>query len=107
MKAREGNLIKTKDNVVFDVKGLVHPPNKIIAFPRFIPSPDGTRQSKDAKYGKVYSLSERFEYLQKNTPELIVYDPVFDEKLCEVPTSEIKELYKPEEKLWSLRTKKT
>lgn len=106
MKVREGNLIKTKDNVVFDVKGLVHPPNKIIAFPRFIPSPDGTRQSKDAKYGKVYSLSERFEYLQKNTPELIVYDPVFDEKLCEVPISEVKELYKPEEKLWSLRTKK-
>ena len=38
MRAREGDLIKTKSNVVFDVKGLVHPADKIIAFPRFIPS---------------------------------------------------------------------
>lgn len=106
MKAREGDLIKTKNNVVFDVKGLVHPPNAIIAFPRFIPSPEGTRKGKGTTYGKVYSLSERFKYLQENTPDLIVDDPVFGETLCEVPTAQVAELYKPEEKLWSLRTAK-
>ena len=106
MRAREGDLIKTKSNVVFDVKGLVHPPNKVIAFPRFIPSPQGTRQGKDALYGKVYSLGDRFKYLQENHPDLIVFDPVFGETLCEVPVDQIAEHYQPTEKLASLHTPK-
>ncbi len=106
MKAREGDLIKTKSNVVFDVKGLVHPPNKVIAFPRFIPSPQGTRQGKDALYGKVYSLGDRFKYLQENHPDLIVFDPVFGETMCEVPVDQIAEHYQPPEKLASMRTAK-
>jgi predicted nucleotidyltransferase len=106
MKAREGDLIKTKQGVIFDVKGLTHPPNKIIAFPRFIPSPQGTRKSKNATYGKIYSLNERFQYLQQNHPDLIVFDPIFGETLCEVPTNQITHHYQPPEKLASLRTKK-
>jgi len=106
MKAREGDLIKTKSKVVFDVKGLIHPADKIVAFPRFIPSPQGTRRGKDAIYGKVYSLGDRFRYLQENHPDLIVFDPVFGETMCEVPIADIAEHYKPEEKLWSLRTSK-
>ena len=107
MMAREGDLIKTVSNVVFDVKGLVHPPNKVIAFPRFIPSAQGTRQGKDALYGKVYSLGDRFKYLQENHPDLIVFDPVFGETLCEVPVDQIAEHYQPTEKLASLRASKS
>jgi uncharacterized protein len=106
MRAREGDLIKSKSNVVFDVKGLVHPPNKIIAFPRFIPSPQGTRQGKNALYGKVYNLGDRFKYLQENHPDLIVFDPVFGETLCEVPLDQIAEHYQPTEKLASIRASK-
>jgi uncharacterized protein len=106
MRAREGDLIKTKSNVIFDVKGLVHPEDKIIAFPRFIPTPQGTRQGKDSTYGKVYSLDERFKFLQENHPELIVFDPVFGETLCEVPITEVAEHYQPAEKLALLRTSK-
>jgi predicted nucleotidyltransferase len=54
----------------------------------------------------VYSLSERFKYLQENHPDLIVFDPVFGETLCEVPTKDIAEHYQPAEKLASLRTSK-
>jgi uncharacterized protein len=103
MKAREGDLIKSKSKVVFDVKGLVHPEGKIIAFPRFFPSLGGPRHGKDSDYGKVYSLTDRFRYLQENHPDLIVFDPVFGETMCEVPVAQIAEHYKPEEKLWSLR----
>ena len=106
MRAREGDLIKTVSNVVFDVKGLVHPEDKIIAFPRFIPSPTGNRQGKEGTYGKVYSLGDRFKYLQENNPDLIVFDKVFDETMCEVPINQIAEHYKPEEKLWALRSAK-
>jgi predicted nucleotidyltransferase len=102
MKAREGDLIKTRSNVVFDVKGLVHPPSKVIAFPRFIPSPQGTRQGKDTLYSKVYSLGDRFKYLQENHPDLIVFDSVFGESMCEVPVDQIIEHYQPTEKLAEL-----
>jgi predicted nucleotidyltransferase len=103
MRAREGDLIKTKDKVIFDVKGLMHPPNKVIAFPRFIPSRQGTRGTKRDLYGKVYNLNERFRFLEENSPSLIVHDPVFDEILCEVPYGMIREHYKPIEKLAKLR----
>ncbi len=107
MKAREGDLIRTKSNVVFDVKGTTHPKDKVIAFPRFIPQADGTRRGKDTMYGKVYSLGDRFKYLQENHPDLIVFDEVFGETLCEVPTSQIAEHYQPTEKLAQLRKAKT
>ncbi len=107
MLAREGELIKTENHVIFDVKGLVHPPNRLIAFPRYIPSPQGTRQGRENLYGKIYSFSERFQFLEQNMPDLIVHDPVFDEMLCEVPVDTVVEHYNPVEKLRLLRTSKT
>jgi predicted nucleotidyltransferase len=104
MRAREGELIKTENQVIFDVKGLVHPPNRLIAFPRYIPSPEGTRRGEKGLYGKIYSFSERFQFLEQNMPDLIVHDPVFDETLCEVPVDTVVERYDPIEKLRLLRT---
>jgi predicted nucleotidyltransferase len=106
VQAREGELIKTRDNVIFDVKGLVHPPNRVIAFPRFIPSPQGNRGHGKSLYGKAYSFTERFKFLEQKAPELIVHDPVFDEVLCEVPADTIIRHYKPIEKLRRLRSAK-
>jgi predicted nucleotidyltransferase len=107
MRVREGDLIKTENDVIFDVKGLVHPPNRLIAFPRYIPSPQGTRGKQKDLYGKIYSFSERFKFLEQNMHDLIVHDPVFDETLCEVPINIIKKHYEPIEKLRLLRTSKT
>jgi predicted nucleotidyltransferase len=104
MQAREGDLIRTENDVIFDVKGLVHPPDKVIAFPRYIPSPTGNRGSGKDLYGKVYNLAERFQYLKENTPSLIVHDEVFDSDLCEVPADTIKRRYDPIGKLALLRT---
>ena len=107
MRAREGDLIRTDSNVVFDVKGTVHPNDKLVAFPRFIPSATGTRKGNNTTYGKVYSLAERFQYLKDNHPELIIFDPVFGETLCEVPTAQVAQLYQPSEKLTQLHDAKT
>ena len=104
--AREGDLIKSKSDVVFDVKGLLHPPNKVIAFPRFIPSSTGQRKGNGVTYGKVYSLDERFRYLREKHPELVVFDEVFGETLCEVPTEQISHIYQPSRKLTQLRKAK-
>ncbi|MBS7659664.1 hypothetical protein KEJ28_03115, partial [Candidatus Bathyarchaeota archaeon] len=69
VKPVEGYLIESVETIIFDVKGLVHPPDKVIAFPRFIPSPQGPRFRRKTPYRKIYSLNERFEFLAKNCPE--------------------------------------
>jgi predicted nucleotidyltransferase len=107
MRAREGDLIKTEKKVIFDVKGLVHPPGRVIAFPRYIPLPTGNRRNGADMYSKVYNLVERFKYLKQNAPNLIVHDSVFDENLCEVPVDTIKWRYDPVAKLVLLRTSKS
>lgn len=104
MKAREGDLVEIKAGIVFDVKGFIHPPDKVIAFPRFVPDPSGNRKHKGIAYKKIYVLSERFEFLKRNFPHYITYNPVFDEKLCEVHVDAVKKHYKPAEKLQKLRS---
>jgi predicted nucleotidyltransferase len=57
-------------------------------------------------YGKIYSFSERFQFLEQHMPNLIVHDPVFDATLCEVPVDTVVEHYDPVEKLRLLRASK-
>jgi predicted nucleotidyltransferase len=106
MRAREGDLVRTADNVIFDVKGLLHPPDKIIAFPRYIPNPSGTRGRPGEMYDKIYNLAMRFRFLQMVAPTLLVGDPVFGEKLCEIPKSAITKHYDPIKTLERLRRAK-
>lgn len=94
-KPIEGDLIEDINSVIFDVKGLVHPPNKAIAFPRFFPDSSGDRTHEGTAYKKVYALSERFKFLEKHFPQYIIYDSVFDEKLCEIPLNNVKRYYNP------------
>jgi predicted nucleotidyltransferase len=107
MLAREGDFIQHKNKVIFDVKGLIHPKDKIVAFPRYIPDPKGPRHGNGSlNYGKVYSLSDRFKFLQEHMSHLIVFDEVFGETMCKVPTDEIIQHFKPQEKIASLRAGK-
>ncbi len=106
MQPTEGYLIESVENVIFDVKGLVHPPDKIVAFPRFIPDLEGPRQRGKSRYRKVYSLSERFKFIEKTLPKYVVYDPVFGEKLCEVPLGNVKRIYSPVDRLKGLRNRR-
>jgi len=99
----EGDLFKDLNEIIFDVKGLVHPPGKVIAFPRFIPDHSGNRSLEGGTYKKIYNLSARFKFLEQNLPMYIIYDPVFDEKLCEVPLENVKCHYKPVNRLRELR----
>ncbi len=100
---REGDLLETIDNLLFDVKGLVHPPNRVVAFLRYVPNSNGDRERDGIRYQKVYALSERYALLEKNFPQYLVYDRVFDERLCEVPVEAVKHHYQPITRLRDLR----
>ncbi len=105
LKAREGDFIETLDGNIFDVKGLVHPPGKVIAFIRYTPDKKGDRKRGGVAYRKVYPLGERYELLQEKFPQYLVYDLVFNEWLCEVPVETIKHHYEPVDYLRTLRQK--
>ena len=102
-KMREGDFIEAFENLIFDVKGLIHPPNRIIAFPRYFLDEKGERKKRGKSYSKVYSLSKRYILLAESYPQYLNYDPVFDETLCEVSVDAVEKDYKPAEKLQELR----
>lgn len=103
LRTREGDYIEDFNEVIFDVKGLVHPLGRIVAFPRYIPNPQGNRKRKGVAYRKVYALSERYKLLKEQFPHYLVSDPVFGECLCEVPKEDVKHYYNPVDRLQKLR----
>ena len=105
MNAREGDLIETKDNIFFDVKGLVHPPDRVVAFIRYVPDPMGSRERDGSRYSKFYNLSKRYALLKQEYPQYLVDDPVFNTLLCEVPIEDIKTHYQPAKGLQELRNR--
>jgi predicted nucleotidyltransferase len=98
LRVREGDFVESKEGWIFDVKGLVHPPDGIIAFVRYIPDEQGDRVRRGVKYRKIYDLSERYEFLRKHYPQYLRYDNVFDVWLNEVPVNDVAHHYKPQQK---------
>ena len=70
-KAREGDFIETSEGLIFDVKGLVQPPDKVVAYLRYVEDPSGDRKRGRKTYVKVYLLSER-EKIQEQIPRVFL-----------------------------------
>jgi len=105
IKAREGDFIETFSGLIFDVKGLIHPPDRVIAYLRYFEDPLGERIREGKRYVKVYSLSDRDRILRNKYPHYIYYDKVFGEWLEGVPNRLIKKHYKPSWKTLELLRK--
>ncbi len=102
MKTREGDYLETSDGLIFDVKGLLHPPHRVIASIRWVPDPKGDRERGGIGYRKVYGLREREELLLKRFPQYFVYDDVLGDHFCEVRVSDVKRHHVPTAKLREL-----
>ncbi|MCS7113344.1 MAG: hypothetical protein RMJ00_07255 [Nitrososphaerota archaeon] len=99
MRAREGDFLETIEGLIFDVKGLIHPPDRIVAYLRYFEDPSGGRVRYGRRYSKVYSLSDRDSILRVRYPRYIYYDHVFDDWMEGVPKNLIAKLYDPVEKV--------
>jgi len=106
MRFREGDLVEDLNGVFFDVKGLVHPPGRVAAFPRFVPDAEGERKRGHVAYRKVYALSARYDLLKQRFPQYLTQDKVFGERLCEVPVKDVRRHCRPDERLQELRYNK-
>jgi len=103
MRAREGDIVEAC-GAFFDVKGLVHPPGKVVAAIHFLPDQRGDREKGGIIYHKIFHFSERYLLLKENFPQYLTFDPVFDEHLCEIQVEDIKHHYKPADRLHELRS---
>lgn len=105
--AIEGYFVESKESLIFDVKGVLHPTDCIIAFVRYYPSPKGTRIRNGIKYLKVYKLNDRFEFLKKHYPHYLFPDRYNGYFLQCVPHKDIQRIYNPTETVQRLLTKHT
>ena len=96
---REGDFVESIEGLIFDVKGLIHPKDRVIAYIRYVPDSLGSRAKGCLRYRKIYDLNERFRFLSEKYPQYLFYDPFIDEIIEAVPREMIKSFYKPEVKL--------
>jgi predicted nucleotidyltransferase len=104
VRAREGDFIETIDELIFDVKGLVHPPDRVVAYLRYFPDGQGRRIRAGINYRKVYSLYDRAKLLAKQWPHYVWKDPFFGREVQAVPVDMVKEHHLPTERLARLRS---
>jgi predicted nucleotidyltransferase len=100
---REGDFIETWDGLIFDVKGLLHPPDRVVAYLRYVPDGRGRRERAGIKYRKVYRLHERAKLLAKEWPQYVWRDPFFNREVQAVPVDKVKQHYLPSERFAQLR----
>ena len=94
-EAVEGFAVETVEGLIFTVKGLIHPPQRLIAYLRFIPDPGGDRKRGGVLYRRVYQFEEQRDILQRRFPFYIGHDPVFGFEVQRVPGNYIQKIYDP------------
>ena len=100
----EGFFLVTKDDLIFEVKGNVHPKDRIVAYLRYVPAKTGDRLATDGtKYKKIYDLLERKEYLEKNFPKYLWKDSVHGRVVQAVNNSDVAFVLNPVDFLQQLR----
>jgi hypothetical protein len=102
MKAREGDFVETSDGLLFDVKGLLHPPDRVVAYLRYYPDDRGTRFRDRVRYVKVYDLAKRRLLLEKRWPRYLYYDEMQGRELQGVPIDSVRSLHLPGQRLTAL-----
>jgi uncharacterized protein len=102
MRAREGDFVESSDGLLFDVKGLLHPPDRVVAYLRYYPDNRGTRSRGGVRYVKVYDLTKRRLLLEKRWPRYLYYDEMQGRELQGVPKDSILALHLPKRRLVTL-----
>jgi len=95
LEAVEGFAVETLEGLIFTIKGLVHPPHRLIAYLRFMPDAEGDRKRGSIVYRRVYRFEEQWEILQSRFPIYIAYDPIFGLKVQGVPEQYAQRIYDP------------
>jgi hypothetical protein len=98
-RLEDGGYVETVDGLIFEVRGYVHPADRIIAFLTYVPDTSGNRVKGSTKFRRIYDLQEIFEYLKNRHPQYLFFDRVRQRIMQGVPRSVVKQIYHPQEKI--------
>jgi len=101
--ALEGAAVETLAGLIFTVKGVVHPPDRVVAYLRYVPDERGERLRGRERYRRVYSVAEQEEALRALGLSYRVDDPMFGVPVDAVPWDDLVRVYDPRERLQRLR----
>ena len=104
-RALEGDYLETFDGLIFAVKGFLHPPGLLVAFPKYRESRKGERVKAGKSYVRIGSLSEAYSLLERVYPWYLRPDPVFGEAMPEVPKGRVVAYYSPRVFLGGLKVR--
>lgn len=93
--AREGDMLETSEGLIFDVKGFLHPSDRVIAYLRYYPDARGSRQRAGVRYQRVYDLEERGKLLKDRWPLYLYNSTVLHRQVQAVPNRSIRHQYFP------------
>jgi uncharacterized protein len=99
----ESHYLATKDGLFFAVKGLVHPPERIIACVRYAPDAAGERLAAGQRYRRLYHFAEQEALLRECYPQYLAFDPACQVVLQSVPHAQVDQIYDPRRRLQDLR----
>jgi len=102
----EGYFIITSDNLMFEVKGIVHPHDRVIAYVRYVPNIEDS-SSSDSVFRKIYNLREREEYLSNGFLEYLWFSKSHGRVLQAVPHKKIVQVLDPVEHMNQIRSEKS
>jgi len=95
----EGGYVETYERLIFAVKGLIHPPDRVVAYLRYVADPMGDRVREGIRYRRVYGFDEQLTIVRSCYPHYLHHDEVWDVELQSVPRDRIWKKYDPSEGL--------
>ncbi len=98
----EGDYIETVEGLLFAVKGIHHPKDRVIAYLRYIPDPSGQRKRGEKLYKRVYNIDETTNFLREHYSHYISEVDFLDQFLQTVPVKKISRLYEPRAAMQSI-----
>ncbi len=101
--ALEGAALETVAGLIFTVKGVVHPPDRVVAYLRYVPDPRGERVRGRERYRRVYNVAEQEEALRVRGLSYRLHDPALGVPVDAVPWADVARVYDPRERLRRLR----
>jgi len=103
----EGGYVETPERLIFAVKGLVHPPDRLVAYLRYVADPTGDRVREGIRYRRVYGFEEQLAMVRSRYPQYMHYDEAWDVELQSVPRDRVWRKYDPSEGLKCLMSSNT
>jgi len=108
LKPKDRDMVETRDGLMFVVVGYLHPPGRVTAYLKYVPTAEGkwgrgdTRYTRALRYYHVTQVENTYGYLRENHPDYLYDCPVRNITVSCVPLSDVKLYYDPVERVASL-----